>query len=159
MKKSYLIIIGAVVVLGVAVGTVFQSNNLRAPERRNGLALAATVYKTPTCGCCHVYSEYLKREGVNVETKDVADLAPIKRQYGVPAQMESCHTSIFGDYVVEGHVPLEVVDKLLAEKPDIKGIALPGMPSGSPGMPGPKVGEWTIYALGHDGSVSEYMKY
>ncbi len=118
-----------------------------------------TVYKTETCGCCHVYVEYLEREDVSVKAVDVADLAAIKDQYGVPSDLQSCHTSIVGGYVVEGHIPLEVIEKLLAEKPAIKGIALPGMPSGSPGMPGPKTEQWTIYAIDNDGAVTEFMNY
>lgn len=118
-----------------------------------------TVYKTKTCGCCHVYVEYLEREDVKVKAVDVEDLTAIKDQYGVPSNLQSCHTSIVGGYVVEGHIPLEVVEKLLAEKPAIKGIALPGMPSGSPGMPGPKTEKWTIYAIGNDGAVTEFMSY
>jgi YVTN family beta-propeller protein len=118
-----------------------------------------TVYKTKTCGCCHVYVEYVEREDVKVKAIDVVDLTAIKDQYGVPTNLQSCHTSIVGGYVVEGHIPLEVVEKLLAEKPAIKGIALPGMPSGSPGMPGPKTEKWTIYAIGNDGEVTEFMSY
>ncbi len=118
-----------------------------------------TVYKTKTCGCCHVYVEYLEREDVKVKAIDVEDLTAIKDQYGVPTNLQSCHTSIVGGYVVEGHIPLEVIEKLLAEKPAIKGIALPGMPSGSPGMPGPKTEKWTIYAIGNDGAVTEFMSY
>lgn len=117
------------------------------------------VYKTKTCGCCHVYTRYLDKEKANVKVVDVDDLSVIKNQYDVPSNLESCHTSLVGGYVVEGHIPLEVIEKLLAEKPSIKGIALPGMPSGSPGMPGPKTEKWAIYAIGNDGQVSEFMNY
>ncbi len=86
------------------------------------------------------------------------DLAPIKDKYNIPRQLQSCHTSIIGDYFVEGHVPVEAIARLIAEKPDIAGIALPGMPSGSPGMPGAKQGTWTIQAVGKDGAVTEFMK-
>ena len=72
--------------------------------------------------------------------------------------MEICHTTIIGDYFVEGHVPLEAVEKLLTEKPDIKGIAMPGMPSGSPGMPGAKKGDFVIYAVNRDGSYEEWTR-
>ena len=72
--------------------------------------------------------------------------------------MESCHTTVMGNYFVEGHIPLEVVNKLLTEKPDIKGIAMPGMPNGSPGMPGVKRGDFVIYAINNDGSYAEWMR-
>lgn len=116
-----------------------------------------TVYKSPTCGCCEGWSDYMRQQGFEVEVISVADLDSIKSQYKIPSNLESCHTAIVGDYVVEGHIPIEVVDKMLKEKPQIDGIALPRMPSGSPGMPGPKRGEWLIYKL-EDGQYSEYMR-
>ena len=84
-------------------------------------------------------------------------MGAIKERYGVPRNLESCHTEIIGGYFVEGHMPIEAIEKLLSERPDIRGIALPGMPSGSPGMPGPKTEPWTIYAVNKDGSVGEFM--
>ena len=81
----------------------------------------------------------------------------VKQRFNIPANMQSCHTTIIGDYFVEGHIPLEVIDKLLSEKPDLDGIALPDMPAGSPGMPGRKTEEFIIYGL-KDGQVSEYMR-
>ncbi len=121
--------------------------------------LSAMMYKTPTCGCCKVYGQYLERENVKLTVVDMDDISPIKEQHGIPRNLESCHTTMIEGYVVEGHIPLAVIEKLLAEKPDIRGIALPGMPSGSPGMPGPKTEDWTIYALGKDGTITEFMKY
>jgi len=156
--KKYLpfLLIGTIVVVG---GFIILGNSENKTPNSTYANLSALVYKTPTCGCCHVFSQYLKSEGVSVEVKDLGDLSEIKKEYGVPRELESCHTSIINGYVVEGHIPLEVIDKLVIEKPNIKGIALPGMPAGSPGMPGPKVGEWTIFALNNDGTTSVYMKY
>jgi hypothetical protein len=116
-----------------------------------------TVYKSPTCGCCEGWSTYMRQQGFEVEVISVVDLDTIKDKYNIPKNLESCHTAIVGDYVVEGHIPIDVVDKLLEEKPDIDGIALPRMPSGSPGMPGPKTGEWIIYGL-EEGQYSEYTR-
>lgn len=130
--------------------------------QKNAMTLAdqeITVYKTKTCGCCHVYVDYLEQNEMKVTAIDVTDLDTIKNQYGVPSHLQSCHTSVVGDYVIEGHVPLQIIVKLLAEKPAIKGIALPGMPSGSPGMPGPKTEPWTVYAIANDGTISEFMTY
>lgn len=161
MNKTY--IIGIIIVVAVVGGIFLLNGRGSAPsdtETKTALqGQEITVYKTKTCGCCHVFTQYLERENANVKVVDVADLSAIKREYGVPSNLESCHTSLVGGYVVEGHVPLEVIEKLLAEKPTIKGIALPGMPSGSPGMPGPKTEKWTIYAIANDGSVSEFMSY
>lgn len=118
-----------------------------------------TIYKSLTCGCCGLYSDYFKSRG-NKEVKVVTmeDISSIKRQYGVPLDLESCHMTVVGDYFVEGHIPLEAIEKLLTEKPDIAGIAMPGMPSGSPGMPGTKYSDFVIYAVGHDGSYEEFMR-
>ena len=99
----------------------------------------------------------MRQQGFEVEVVSVVDLDTIKDKYNIPKNLESCHTAIVGDYVVEGHIPIDVVDKLLEEKPDIDGIALPRMPSGSPGMPGPKTGEWIIYGL-EEGQYSEYTR-
>lgn len=92
------------------------------------------VYKSPTCGCCSKWVDYLRTEGFTVETTDVADLTAVKARYGVPGAMSSCHTALVGGYVVEGHVPAEDLRRLLSEQPDVTGIAVPGMPIGSPGM-------------------------
>lgn len=115
-----------------------------------------TLYKSPSCGCCVGYGAELKSRGFNVETIS-ADMPSIKQQYNIPAKMQSCHTAIIGNYFVEGHVPFEAVNKLLDEKPEIDGIALPGMPSGSPGMPGTKRESFTVYAL-TNGNAAVFMK-
>ena len=93
-----------------------------------------TVYKTPTCGCCAAWAEYMEREGFRVETRDVTTLADVKDSLGVPSDLSSCHTGTVEGYVVEGHVPAEQVRRMLAERPDARGLAVPGMPIGSPGM-------------------------
>ncbi|MEX0692143.1 MAG: DUF411 domain-containing protein [Gemmatimonadales bacterium] len=94
-----------------------------------------TVYKSPTCGCCAAWVDYMREAGFNVTVEDVTDLHAVKARHGVPRQLESCHTAIAEGYVVEGHVPADLVTRLLAERPaDAWGIAVPGMPAGSPGM-------------------------
>lgn len=115
------------------------------------------IYKSPTCGCCVKYVSYLKRQGFEVETVTTDDTAAIKNEHQVSRNMESCHTALIENYFVEGHVPVEVINKLLEEKPDIDGISLPEMPSGSPGMPGKKLEPFEIYGL-KDGRISEFMK-
>lgn len=94
-----------------------------------------TVYRDPSCGCCEAWAAIARKAGHEVQLVDHPDMAGLKRQYGVPAQLTSCHTTLVGDYVVEGHVPLEDVARLLRDKPaNVRGIAVAGMPLGSPGM-------------------------
>ena len=119
--------------------------------------VAVTLYKNPECGCCEGYVDYLRHHGFAVTSKPTNDLAEISRKAGVPSDLQGCHTAFIGDYVVDGHVPVEAINKLLAERPAIKGITLPGMPEGSPGMYGEKTGPFTIYAIGQDGKSSVFM--
>ena len=95
---------------------------------------AVTVYKSPTCGCCGDWVTHLKDNGFPVEVKARANLRPVKQQLGVPDQLASCHTAVVGNYIVEGHVPASEIKRLLSEAPNLRGISVPGMPVGSPGM-------------------------
>jgi len=108
---------------------------------------AVQLYKNPQCSCCEGYAAYLRQHGFSVTTTPTHDLALIRRRYGVPEQLAGCHTMIIGDYVVEGHVPIGALNKLLRERPKIRGISLPGMPEGSPGMTGEKTEPFTIYEI------------
>ena len=109
--------------------------------------IKATLYKDPACGCCSSYANHLRENGFAVEVIATPEFAQVGRKAGVPAEFEGCHTVFIGDYVVSGHVPIEVVRKMLGEAPAIVGLTLPGMPAGSPGMPGPKTEAFTIYAF------------
>jgi hypothetical protein len=104
-----------------------------------GAAQAAevTVYKSPTCGCCTSWIKHMEANGFKVKAQNVMDIEAVKRRYGVTPNLASCHTAIVDGYVVEGHVPASDVQRLLRERPKVKGIAAPGMPQGSPGMEGP----------------------
>lgn len=93
-----------------------------------------TVHKDPNCGCCHLWAEAMRKAGFDVRLDDVDELSPIKARLGVPDELEGCHTAEIDGYFLEGHVPLSSVRKLLAERPAVKGLAVPGMPSGSLGM-------------------------
>ncbi len=116
-----------------------------AEEQKTGV-----LYKNPECSCCEEYAKYLRKSGYTIKVVSTHDLSAIKKQHGVPEELEGCHTLIVGNYVVEGHVPLTHIDRLLAEKPAIKGISLPGMPQGSPGMTGRKQEPFVIYEIGSD---------
>jgi hypothetical protein len=108
---------------------------------------AVTLYKNPQCSCCEEYAKYLRRHGYSVAVKATHDLPLIRRQLGVPDSLEGCHTMLVDRYVVEGHVPVKTLNKLISERPDIKGISLPGMPPGSPGMGGRKVEPFKTYEI------------
>jgi hypothetical protein len=118
---------------------------------------SVTLYKNPECGCCDGYADYLRHSGFTVTAKATNDLSEISRKAGIPPDLQGCHTAFIGDYVVDGHVPVEAIKKLLAERPTIKGITLPGMPMGSPGMTGDKAEPFTVYAIGKDGKPRVYM--
>lgn len=117
------------------------------------------VYKSPTCGCCTKWVEYMRSNGFTVEVHDQDDLTAIKRAAGVPDAAISCHTAQVGGYVIEGHVPVEAIRKLLAEKPAIAGLAVPGMVMGSPGMEqGNAHPAYDVMAIGRDGKLSVYAR-
>jgi len=106
------------------------------PERVAAAPATMTVYKSPSCGCCAKWVAHAKAAGFAVTVKDTDDMDAVKREIGVPSALQSCHTALVGGYVIEGHVPADVVRRLLAEKPKGIGLAVPGMPVGSPGMEG-----------------------
>lgn len=145
------LIIGALIIVVVGIVGVMATGVLKG-DTSSEAQVAATIYKSPSCGCCGEYAKYLEREGYGIEVKGVQDMSVIKEQYGVPYELESCHTMKIGGYIIEGHVPEVAVQKLLSEKPDIKGIGMAGMPSGSPGMPGPKRSEFVVYEITHNGT-------
>ncbi len=106
-----------------------------------------TLYRNPECGCCEAYADYLRGNGFTVRRVSTYDLASLDAKYGIPSDHEPCHIALIGGYVVGGLVPIEIVDRLLSEKPQITGITLPGMPTGVPGMPGTKRGPLQIYEI------------
>ena len=106
-----------------------------------------TLYKNPQCGCCENYADYLRENGFTVEVKPTHDLVQISRDAGIPDNFQGCHTAFLGDYVISGHVPIDVVNRMLEERPEIAGVTLPGMPMGSPGMGGEKQEPFKIYAI------------
>lgn len=114
------------------------------------------VHKTPWCGCCTAWAEQAEAAGFAVELHDHEDLNPIKDALGVPAHQASCHTAEVEGYFVEGHVPFADIRRLLAERPQARGIAVPGMPLGSPGMEAHVTQSFSTNLIGADGGVSEY---
>lgn len=122
------------------------------------VAADIVVYKSPTCGCCGKWVEHMEEAGFSVDVENMRDVTPIKRELGVPGRMQSCHTAKVGDYFVEGHVPADLVKRLLADRPDIKGLAVPGMPMGSPGMEGPRKDPYDVIAIGKDGRAKVFAR-
>ncbi len=114
------------------------------------------VYKSPACGCCSKWAEHLEAAGFKVSTKDVRDMTAVKAEHGITAQLASCHTAIIDGYVVEGHVPADAIMRMLDERPDIAGLAVPGMPIGSPGMEGAIVEKYDILAFDENGDTQIY---
>jgi hypothetical protein len=119
-------------------------------------AEAVTVFKTPWCGCCHEWAEALGEAGYEVKTVDLEDLTQTRKQAGVPADMLSCHVAAAGGYFLEGHVPLEAIGRLMSERPDIAGLAVPGMPQGALGMNG-EPEPYDVYAVPRDPKAEPYV--
>lgn len=128
--------------------------------QEDGLNWKAIVYYSPTCGCCLNYRDYLKRNRFAVQEMVVSNqvLRQQKINQKIPTSLWSCHTTLVEGYVVEGHIPVEAINKLLLERPKISGIALPGMPSGSPGMPGIKKEVFRIFAFDESGQTKLFLE-
>ncbi len=128
-----------------------------------GLAVAApspgpevVVYKSPSCGCCKKWVEHVQAAGFRVTVHDTSSLAGVMERYGVPRKLTACHTAIVDGYVVEGHVPADVIQRLLKERPGIAGVAVPGMPAGSPGMESDAPAKYYILTFDKNGTTSVF---
>lgn len=150
-KVKYLVATAVVFSATLIMGYVGSVNTATAEE--------IMVYKTPTCGCCKKWVTHLEKEGFTVKTKNIANLQPIKNEHGVQRQFQSCHTAKIGKYFIEGHVPAKDIKKLLKDKPDIKGLAVPGMPMGSPGMEGPHQDRYDVIAVDKNDKAKVYSSY
>ena len=151
MKMRFL---AAVVTLSAGLGYAALSG---AADTRPSVV----VYKSPTCGCCSQWIEHMKANGFDVKSTDMDDVISIKRQYGVPLESQSCHTALVGGYVLEGHVPATAVKKMLNDKPKIVGLAVPGMPVGSPGMevPSGQKDAYNVVSFDKAGKTAVYEKH
>ncbi|RYG24074.1 DUF411 domain-containing protein [bacterium] len=127
------------------------------------LVTAATqsieVYKTATCGCCEAWIKHLRANSFRVAVHDVADPSGMRGKMGIPDRLGSCHTAVAGGYAIEGHVPAAEIRRLLAWKPKAKGLAVPGMPAGSPGMEGPMRMSYDVLLVNEDGATIVYKHY
>lgn len=124
-------------------------------RREGGAQGTITVYRDPSCGCCGNWVDRMRQQGFDADVREVADVARIKREHGVPERLYSCHTSIAGDFVFEGHVPPDLVIQVLRDQPAIAGLAVPGMPPSSPGMEtGP--GTYEVISFSRDGKTAVF---
>ncbi len=143
--------------LALATGLLILGACSRTPETSaNGHDLV-TVWKNESCGCCKLWVRHLEQAGFRVEVHNIDNLGPTKERVGIPVAMGSCHTGEVGGYFVEGHVPAEDIIRLLREHPDAKGLTVPGMPAGSPGMEVPGKSEpYDVFLVSRDGTTSVY---
>ena len=123
------------------------------------VAAEITVYKSPACRCCSKWVEYLEANGFTVTVKDRRDLTRVKQELGIQQQLRGCHTGVIDGYVIEGHVPADDIRRLLAEKPAVRGLAVPGMPVGSPGMEGPRPRRYKVLSVDQQGNISTYARH
>jgi len=140
-------VVGAV---GVAAGIGAGDQGAAGP--------VVTVYKSPTCGCCSKWIDHMKAAGFEVRAVDLEDLTETKQAAGVPIRLRTCHTALVDGYVVEGHVPADLVQRLLKERPKVTGVAVPGMPMGSPGMEGPTKEPYDVLLFTKDGKTTVFAK-
>lgn len=115
------------------------------------------VYKSPYCSCCAGWVNHIEAHGYGVTIRNTEDLSMVKKMAGVPDELQSCHTASIAGYTLEGHVPAEAIERLLKERPEIKGLAVPGMPAGSPGMEGPDPEPYDVLVFQEDGKSSVFM--
>ncbi len=121
-------------------------------------ATEVEVYKSPYCGCCSQWVKHLEANGFRVTVRNVADMEPVRAAHGVSPALASCHTALVDGYVVEGHVPADVIRRLLAERPEVAGIAVPGMPSSAPGMDLPTGEKYDVLIFDKKGRTRVYAR-
>jgi len=139
-------------------GFGFATTPLAAEARSGTGSVVVSAYRTPSCGCCKGWLDHIKKAGFSVQDYVVNNLTAIKQRYRVPAGLASCHTARINGYVIEGHVPVSAIEKLLKERPNVAGIAVPGMPLGSPGMESPLKREtYTVFTFTNSGVIKPFQ--
>ncbi|MTI87699.1 MAG: DUF411 domain-containing protein [Balneolaceae bacterium] len=158
MNNTKILIIGLVVTVGIA-GFLFWPGN--SPQQILSDKTQIVMHKNPGCQCCTKWAEHMMEGEFHVEENPTPEIGRVKMENGITRELASCHTAIVGDYVVEGHVPIKEVRRLLDEKPDAIGLTVPGMPTGSPGMEvaGRPADKYDVLLINKDGSTSVYASY
>jgi hypothetical protein len=139
--------------LGLLLGIALLSSGALAEEP------TITVYKSPTCGCCSKWVAHLEENDFAVEAVDMTDLRMVKSMAGIAPEHASCHTARVGDYVIEGHVPADDIRRLLEERPDARGLTVPGMPLGSPGMESPQPEHYEVLLIDKEGKTTVFAEH
>ena len=141
--------------------TTADTGSTKLSQRADAALPRMLVHKSASCGCCGSWVDHMRSAGFQVEVRDSDNLNPVKERVGVPLGQGSCHTAEVGGYFVEGHVPAEDIKRLLAQQPDAKGLVLPGMPAGSPGMemPDGTTQPYTVELVGRDGSTTAFARH
>jgi hypothetical protein len=135
------------------VGSIFTAQKVNADT-------VMTVYKSATCGCCEKWVNHMQDNGFKVKAVDVQNIGAVKQRYGISSNLASCHTAIVNGYIVEGHVPASDVKRLLSERKDVLGLAVPGMPIGSPGMEiGERVDRYDVVSFDKEGNIEIFQQY
>lgn len=163
-RRAWFVALGVVAAAAVATAAVVAGGG---EEADGSEAFAATgegegemvVYKAPGCVCCGRWVEHLRESGFRVRAVEAEDLAERKVEHGIGPRLASCHTAVIDGYVIEGHVPAEDVARLLRERPEVTGLAVPGMPVGSPGMEGPNPEPYRVLAFDEDGGVDVFARH
>lgn len=155
-KKTAIVstVIAALLIVGIIFYPDLTGMGESVPEGRQ-----VVMYKNPGCQCCTYWAEHMERNGYSVKEEPVQNLNAYKTKYGLPRDVSACHTAVVDGYVVEGHVPVREVNRLLEERPEAIGIGVPGMPAGSPGMAGLNPESYDVYLIGNTGEKSVYASY
>jgi hypothetical protein len=157
-------ILYSILVIFSAAGLAACSQNTKTRTKTNettspkAKTASITMYRNPGCQCCEQWAAYMEKHGFSVTIKSRSSTGAVKDKYKVPNSLKACHTALIDGYVVEGHVPVEAINKMLKEQPDIKGIAVPGMPAGAPGGRGNRA-PVKVYSFNGQGKVTDYGTY
>ena len=152
MPKNTILVLGAVVLAAYAGGRMWAGRAVA-----DGPTMM--VYQNPACGCCGQWAAHLERAGFDVTVEKTAELNRIKEREGIGPEIAGCHTAMVDGYIVEGHVPIDAIERLLAERPDVVGIAVPGMPVGSLGMEGPNPQPYDVLTFDANGNTEVFASY
>ena len=159
-RRAAMLAVGLLAMASLATACASDGSTTEAEATAVDGVVSAVVelHSAPGCDCCGGWEEYMTSHGFTVESTEEADLSAFKEARGVPRDAWSCHTAVIDGYTVEGHVPVEAIEDLLTDRPDIDGIALPGMPPGSPGMSGEKEAPFEVLAI-DDGTITTFGEY
>ncbi len=160
MSNAKILVFGLLLTAGLAAFLFWPGNERQISADTDG-KIEVVMYKNEGCQCCTKWAAHMNAEEFAVEEKPTSELNAIKQSHGITPQLSSCHTAIVDGYVVEGHVPVADVQRMLKEKPDAVGLTVPGMPTGSPGMemPGRPADNYDVLLINKDGSTSVYASY